>query len=223
MLGVGKVTVAGFVEQVGEEQFRRHVFPLQLALFGRFEQVFLRLLVEVGKYLARVLAGDIAIKGLDAHAQDVAQRQLALVAELGRDLQVRALHVPDVASRVRGLHVTVEEFEHARFDAAGAVFVVRDQAIDRRTEEAPFVGVEERRLVVVRFAFGRDGVGRVGRLQGAHGAGSTGHTHRYEHHALDQTTPRPRLVVVRHLLSPCEISGGTRAARLPSITDSIDG
>ena len=117
----------------------------------------------------------VRVDSRDAEAVQVTRHELQLVAEFGRALRERPLHVPERAVRVGRIHLPVDEFGHAGFDGARAFAVRRNQPVDRRTDERPFLRVEEMRFVVgdgcSRFGCCRVRIwrGRAGRLLIARG------------------------------------------------------
>lgn len=143
VLRVGEEPVQGFIQQMGEEHLARYALGLDLA---GFELLQGRVLL-FGRQLTEAFAGKCllapSIQSGDAHTQDVAWGQLALVAELRGRFVVGPLEEPDIPGGVAALHVAIDELGNAGLNGTGAQVIAGDQAGAGRIDESPFDLVEE--------------------------------------------------------------------------------
>ena len=144
---------------------------------GRLQQRLLVGVLELRECFAAEMFLTMRIDPFDAHAQDVPDRQAALVTELRRRFDERALHIPNVAGGIRRLHMTIDELRYAGLSGARADIVDGDQSIAGRQNECPFGGIEKGRMVLA---------GGTGRFIGFFGAtGNANRGNRHEGEALE--------------------------------------
>lgn len=140
----------------------------------------------------------------NAQAIDVLRHQFGLPAHLWSGIRVeRALHEPQGAAGVRGVHLTVDVFRRAGFQGTRALVIGRDQALDGGVDKRPFLGREVSRLVGL---FTRRWLGWCGlrRLRCCHqhraakaGAGNRDHRDQGQGFA-QKVTPGVVLILIRH-------------------------
>jgi hypothetical protein len=136
-----------YAEQVAEEQLGGNVFELQRASLRRLKQIFLVCGRQLSEGFARERFAAMSIHVSDAYAQDLPQRQAALITEFGSGLQKRSLHVPDSTVRVGGLHVSIQKLRHTQLHRTRPDLVGGNQPITNGYNEGPFVSGEKSGLI----------------------------------------------------------------------------
>lgn len=107
---------------------------------------------EFGKGFILLLAA-VGVNGGDAAPPGIARHQAGLVAQLGLGAGEGSLHIPQVAMAVGQLHLFINKHRHTLADAAGAVFILRDQPSDGGKHELPLLLIKKGRDVIGADAF----------------------------------------------------------------------
>jgi len=101
---------------------------------------------------------------------DLLRHQRQLIAQLFRQVRIeRSLHIPVGAGGVRGIHLAIDKFRHARFQRAWTALVIRDQAGDGSLDKGEFLSGKPAGLVVAR-RLRRSGIGSLHRRRHAEAA-----------------------------------------------------
>jgi len=144
---IGEVAVADLPEQVAEERFRGDIVELQRACLRRLEEALLFGGGQLRKRFATERFMAMSVHLGNADAQDIPQRQAALVAEFRGGFQEGPLHVPDCTARIGGLHVPIQKLGHAQLHGTRPDLVRRNQSIADCNDERPFARGEKPGLV----------------------------------------------------------------------------
>src|SRR5262249_12024347 len=125
--GIGEESFTRVVPEHVEERLRLRLAELDLALFEPMQHLVLVVAAESGERTVAEGTTAVLVDLADRRAVDLRRRHLRLVALLLAALAPRPLHVPGLGAAVRTGELPVDEGADARFLAARAELVGRNQ------------------------------------------------------------------------------------------------